>query len=185
VFAVSPKDGQVLWTYEGWSCIRPIPHPVAVNENTLFITSGYDSISSMIQVNDGKTKELWKTEAAATQIGQPVLVNDHLFVGGTVKNAKGGLVCINLKGEVQWDAGQIDGAPKFSSLNMVVADGMLIALDGNSGMLHLIEASPKEFKELASAKVVAEKGQTWAPLALSDGKLLVRDHSVMKCLSLK
>jgi hypothetical protein len=52
-------------------------------------------------------------------------------------------------------------------------------------MLHLIEATPKAFNELASAKVVAEKGQTWAPIALSDGKLLVRDHTVMKCLNLQ
>jgi hypothetical protein len=62
---------------------------------------------------------------------------------------------------------------------------MLIGLDGDSGMLYLIEASSEAFNKLAEAKVVAEKGQTWAPIALSDGKLIVRDHTVMKCLNLK
>lgn len=55
----------------------------------------------------------------------------------------------------------------------------------DSGLLHLIEATPKQFNELASAKVVAEKGQTWAPIALSDGQVIVRDHAEMKCLNLK
>jgi hypothetical protein len=68
---------------------------------------------------------------------------------------------------------------------MITADGMLIGLDGDSGKLYLIEASPEAFNKLAEAKVLAEKGQTWAPIALSDGKLIVRDHAVMKCLNLK
>lgn len=189
IFAVSPKDGTVLWSYDGFICHNPIPHPIAVNRNTLFITSGYKAISTMLQVKKHEgayaVKELLKTEDAATQIEQPIFVNDHLFVGGTVKAAKKGLVCIDLDGNVKWDSNEIGSAPKFEHLNMLAADDMLIALDGASGMLHLIDASPDAFNELASAKVVAEKGQTWAPIALSDGKLLVRDHTEMKCLNLK
>jgi hypothetical protein len=88
-------------------------------------------------------------------------------------------------GNVKWDTGSIEGAPVFDHLNMIAADGMLIGLDGDSGKLHLIEAAPQGFNQLASAKVLTEKGQTWSPIALSDGKLLVRDHTVMKCLNLK
>lgn len=189
VFAVSPKDGKVLWSYEGWFCIAPIPHPVPVGANTLFITSGYKAVSSLFKVEKKaggyEIKELFQTEEAATQIEQPVFVNSHLFVGGTTKSARRGLVCLDLEGKVKWDSSKVAGAPAFNDLNMIAADGMLIGLDGDSGKLHLIEASPKAFKELASAGVLAEKGQTWAPIALSDGKLLVRDHTVMKCLNLK
>ena len=185
VYALSPTDGKVLWNYKDWSCTKPIPHPVMTGKDTLFITSGYKSVSAMIQVAGNNVKELWKTEEAATWIEQPIFVNEHLFVGGTTKKSSKGLVCINLDGEVQWDTNQIEGAPAFDHLNMLAADGMLIGLDGNSGLLHLIEANPEKFSELASAKVVAEKGQTWAPIALSDGKLLVRDHTQMKCLNLK
>jgi outer membrane protein assembly factor BamB len=189
VFAVSPQDGHVLWSYDGWSCDNPIPHPVAVDRNTLFITSGYKSISAMIKVEKKEggfsVKEVFKTENAATQIEQPVFVNNHLFVGGTVKTSRRGLICLDLEGNVKWDSGTASGAPVFNDLNMIAVDGMLIGLDGDSGMLYLIEASPTAFKQLAAAKVLAEKGQTWAPIALSDGKLLVRDHTVMKCLNLK
>jgi outer membrane protein assembly factor BamB len=189
VFAVSPKDGKVLWSYDGWFCDNPIPHPVPAGRDTFFITSGYKSVSALIKVDkkDGgyEVKKLFETENAATRIEQPVFANNHLFVGGTTKNDRKGLVCIDLEGNVKWDTDKVEGAPAFLDLNMIAADGMLIGLDGDSGKLHLIEASPDGFKELASAKVLAEKGQTWAPIALSDGKLLVRDHTVMKCLNLK
>jgi outer membrane protein assembly factor BamB len=189
VFSISPKDGKVLWRYEGWSCQNPIPHPIVVNEDTIFITSGYKSVSTLLQVKklDGKCElnELFKTEKAASQIEQPLLVNDHLFIGGTVKVPRKGFVCIDLKGNVKWDSSDSENAPKFADFNMISADGLLIGLDGTSGMLYLIEASPDELKVLASAKVVMDKGQNWAPIALSDGKLLVRDHNVMKCLKLK
>jgi outer membrane protein assembly factor BamB len=185
VFALSPKDGSLLWSYDQWSCITPIPHPIMTGKDTLFITSGYKSVSTLIRIKGNDVSEVWKTEDAATWIEQPLLVDGSLFVGGTTKRSNKGLVCIDLDGEVQWDTNQIEGAPTFDHLNMIAADGMLIGLDGNSGVLHLIEATPKKFNELASAGVLAEKGQTWAPIALSDGKLLVRDHNQMKCLNLK
>ena len=189
VIGVSPKDGKVLWSYDGWSCHNPIPHPILVDEDTIFITAGYESVSMLLRIEkgaDGYTvEELMKTEDAATWIEQPVFINNHLFVGGNSKSSKNGLVCIDLQGTVKWDTNEIDSAPKFDHLNMIAADNMLIGLDGDSGMLHLIEALPKGFNELSSAKVVAEKGQTWSPIALSDGKLVVRDHHVMKCLDLK
>ncbi|GAH49845.1 unnamed protein product, partial [marine sediment metagenome] len=56
-----------------------------------------------------------------------------------------------------------------------------------------IEPDPSEFKPLASAELlVADPGedqmverfgtQNWAPLALADGKLLIRDQSRLKCV---
>jgi len=189
VLALSPEDGKVQWSYDQWSCNNPIPHPIQVADNTFFITSGYKSVSTLIRLEKkGRgydVQEVWKTEDAATQIEQPVFVNNHLFVGGTVKAPKKGLVCMDLDGEVQWNTNKIEGAPSFEHVNMLAVDGMLIALDGDSGLLHLIDASPEKFKELASVSIVKEKGQTWAPIAFSDGKLLVRDHIVMKCLNLK
>ena len=55
---------------------------------------------------------------------------------------------------------------------------MLLATDGNT-MLYLIEPDPTGFKPLASA-VMLEPGTNWAPLALVDGKLFVRDRKPLK-----
>jgi hypothetical protein len=48
-------------------------------------------------------------------------------------------------------------------------------------MLRLIEANTKEYKELASAQILNGE-DVWGPMALSGGKLIIRDMSQMICL---
>jgi hypothetical protein len=48
-------------------------------------------------------------------------------------------------------------------------------------MLYLIQPDPSGFKPLASAEML-ETGQNWAPIALVDGKLLIRDQKRMLCV---
>jgi hypothetical protein len=66
---------------------------------------------------------------------------------------------------------------------MILADGMIISSDGEK-MLYLIEPTPEEFRVLAKAELLGTK-QSWAPLALSDGKLVIRDQGQMKCVLVK
>jgi hypothetical protein len=52
-----------------------------------------------------------------------------------------------------------------------------------TGELFLLAADPDHFRVLSRAKVLdADGGKTWAPTALSDGRLLVRDQTTLKCL---
>jgi outer membrane protein assembly factor BamB len=67
---------------------------------------------------------------------------------------------------------------------VLTADGLIYAMDGRSGEVHIVEPSPAAFKSLAKAKVL-EGREIWGPLALADGRLLVRDQSQMKCLDLR
>jgi hypothetical protein len=60
--------------------------------------------------------------------------------------------------------------------------------------LYLIEPDPSEFKPVSSAELLGvDEGagggmsrrfgtQNWGPMALSDGKLLIRDQTIMKCV---
>jgi hypothetical protein len=57
----------------------------------------------------------------------------------------------------------------------------MLTTDGNT-KLYLVEPDPSGFKALASAELF-EAGDNWAPLALVDGKLLVRDQKQLKCLN--
>jgi outer membrane protein assembly factor BamB len=50
--------------------------------------------------------------------------------------------------------------------------------------LHVVEPSPTAFKSLAKAKLLGGQ-EIWGPLALADGKLLMRDQSQLKCVQLK
>jgi outer membrane protein assembly factor BamB len=66
----------------------------------------------------------------------------------------------------------------------MLADGMFLVMDGNTGKLHAIEASTIAYNEISSAQVLAGQ-EVWAPMALSDGKLVLRDLTRMICLDLR
>jgi outer membrane protein assembly factor BamB len=83
-----------------------------------------------------------------------------------------------MDGRVRWKTGE---DPLFDKGGAVLADGLLLATDGNT-KLYLIEPDPSGFKPLASADLL-EPGQNWAPLALADGKLLIRDQKHLKCVA--
>jgi hypothetical protein len=82
-----------------------------------------------------------------------------------------------MDGQVKWSTGE---DPLFNKGGSILVDGLLVSVDGNK-MLYLIEPDPSGFKPLASAELL-EQGENWAPIALSDGKLLIRDQKQLKCL---
>jgi outer membrane protein assembly factor BamB len=189
VAGLSPKDGSMLWSYAGWSCEGAIPHPTVLSDNRLFITGGYNAGSVMLQiVKSGAgfdVKELYKTDEVGSQLHQPIAVGNHLFIGSNSNSRKDGLASFSQDGKLEWRTKDIDDAPNFERGPFILADGKLILLDGKTGILHLVKADPAAFTPLASAKLVEENDMAWAPLALSDGKLLVRDWNTLKCIDLK
>ena len=84
---------------------------------------------------------------------------------------------MSMDGQVQWKTGE---DPLFNKGGSVLADDLLLSVDGNK-MLYLIEPDPSGFKPLASVELL-ESGENWAPIALTDGKLLIRDQKQLKCL---
>jgi hypothetical protein len=84
---------------------------------------------------------------------------------------------MSMDGKVMW-ATKRD--PSFIRGSMILADGLLLATDGEK-TLYLIEPDPAGFKALASAELLGP-GQNWAPIALADGKLLIKDQEKMLCL---
>jgi hypothetical protein len=96
---------------------------------------------------------------------------------------------MGMDGAIRWKTKR---APDFIRGSMILADGLILATDGLKS-LYLIEPDPAGFKPLASVELLGEQGtnsegiaarvggstQNWAPIALSNGKLLVRDHSRM------
>lgn len=189
VAGLSLKDGSILWDYEGWQCKIAIPHPVLLPDNRLFITGGYDADSAMIQIEKKgdafSASELYTSSEVGAQLHQPILVGKHLFIGSNTNNRKDGLASFHIDGKLEWRTKDIDGAPNFERGPFIMADGKLIILDGKTGSLHLVKADPEKYTELASAKLVEENDMAWAPLALSDGKLLLRDWNTLKCVDLK
>lgn len=74
------------------------------------------------------------------------------------------------------------GKSSFGLGSFLLADGMFFILEGKTGLLRLIEANTKEYRELDSAQILSGH-DVWAPMALSDGKLVIRDLGKMVCLN--
>jgi len=94
------------------------------------------------------------------------------------KKKRGLFTCLDLAGRQVWTS---EGNATFGLGSYLLADGMFFVLEGDTGMLRLIEASTTGYKELANTHVLSGH-DVWAPMALSDGKLLVRDMAKMICL---
>ncbi len=183
ISAVDAKKGSLLWSYKGWKCNIPIPSPLAIGDGRLFITGGYGAGSSLFKVQRQSDTfaavELFKIKQPGSIIHNALFYKGHLYVKHNNKKASKGITCLDLKGNVKWTRGK---AASYDFGGMVLADGMIFNLDGKEGKLRLIEASPGGYKVLASVQVFAGGQQIWAPLALSDGKLVIRDQKQMKCL---
>ncbi len=179
VAGVAPADGKILWKYTGYTGKRPIPNPVVVADGRIFLTSGYGAGCAMIKVTKTgekfKVKELFYDKRSGSKVPPAILHGGHLYSNTEIGD---GLQCMSLDGKVKWKTG---GRPGFSLGSLIIADGLIYILGGSTGTLHLIEATPTGHKELAKATLLSGKN-IWAPMALSDGKLVIRDQKQMKCV---
>jgi len=184
---IGAADGAVLWSAPFAAKIAAPVSPVAIGDGRVFVTSGYDAGSAMYQVTKTATgfaaKKLYELTSAEfnAEVHTPILFQNHLFAVGS--KTRGRFTCLNLDGKIVWQSPvtSTESARTFELGGFMYADGLFFLLDGRSGVLRMVEASTKEYRELASAQILTG-GDVWGPLALSDGKLIIRDMSQMVCL---
>jgi outer membrane protein assembly factor BamB len=196
VAGIDPLTGKILWEYTNWQCAIPVPGAVDAGENRVLITGGYEAGSAMIQIKkqaDGTygVSELYKNIDFGAHTLPPVLYHGCFYAQYTTNERRDGLVCMRLDGRIQWKTGR---DPAFDKGSMILADGLILSTDGKSN-LYLIEPDSTAFKPLASAELLAAPNdasdaasrgmanQNWAPMALADGRLLIRSQSQLKCVS--
>lgn len=96
-----------------------------------------------------------------------------------------GLVCMDLQGNVLWST---KDDPSVNRGGFIIADGKIIALGGENGILYMLKAAPDKVTVIDSAPMFEDlkrrDNNIWAPLALSNGKLIIRNQNVMKCVNL-
>jgi outer membrane protein assembly factor BamB len=190
VVGIDPLTGKILWEYTNWQCGIPVPGAVDAGEGRVLITGGYQAGAAMIKVEkkaDGSygVAELYKNPDFGAHTQPPVLVNDYFYAQYTTNERKDGLVCMSMDGQIKWKTGR---TPLFDKGGSIFVDGLLLSTDGNT-KLYLIEPDPSAFKPIATSDLLkpvpgdkTSSNQNWAPLALADGKLLIRDQSRLMCV---
>ncbi len=183
--AVSAADGKLLWEFPRKFNVAVAPSPIAVSNELVFMTGSYDAGSVMVRVRNAggafKAEQVFdmKNNEWNSEVHTPIIHKGHLFAVG--KKRRGLFTCLSPDGKEVWTS---SGKATFGLGSFLLADGMFFALDGDSGTLRLIEASTAGYKELSSAKVLSGQ-EVWGPMALSEGKLVLRDLSKMVCINVR
>jgi outer membrane protein assembly factor BamB len=184
VSGFDPENGGHLWSYDDWQCKIPVPNVTETGNDRLFITGGYEAGSAHIRIlkdgGDYRVEELFRIDEFGTHVHPPVLHEGYLYGHCTTNEVADGMVCMDLEGNVRWKTRR---DPFFNKGGFILVDGLIVSVDGEKGDLYLIDPSPGGFKPLSKARLLDTK-MCWAPLALSNGRLLIRDQEQMKCVQL-
>lgn len=164
--AVDIATGAEQWRYKwltqfGCNAADPI-----LVDDQVFISSGYNRGSALLKLTAGEPEEVWKSKEFQNQFSSSVLIDGYLYGIDGDTTGERSLKCVELAtGKVQWSH---EG---FGSGALIAAGARLIILS-ETGELALAEASPAEFKLLASASVL--QGKCWTAPTLSNGRVYCR-----------
>jgi outer membrane protein assembly factor BamB len=182
--AIAPADGKVLWKFALVDKLaESSTTPVLIGDTLIGSSVTYGSAALKLEAKDGKPgfAEMWKNPALTCYFSTPVPVGkEHVYmVTGTILPPQSvTLRCVEVKtGKEVWAQPKVG---KYHAALLRTGDDKLLLHDDN-GSLVLLEPNPKEYKELARAKVC---GSTWAHPAIADGKLYVRDEKWLLCFQL-
>ncbi len=178
--AVDPKTGQSIWEYPFKDFLfESSTTPVRVGEVLFGSSITIGSVGLKLK-GDGVEK-LWKDSGLTCYFSTPVPVGDHLYVvTGSLSptNAKATLHCIDpTTGKVAWKR---ENVGKYHASLTRTADNKLLLVE-EAGTLVLVDADPKEYRELARAKIC---GNTWAHPAVANGRFVIRDNRDLICVEL-
>lgn len=183
VVGVDAEDGSIVFQTTAWKVsMANVPTPVVVGEDRIFVSGGYGAGAAMLKLSktDGRITVTAEYRLKPTIFGaeqhSPIYHEDSIF--GVIPG--GQLVCLGPDGEVRWKS----GTERFGLGPYMIADGLIILVN-DTGVLSLVEANGREFKLVAKATVIEDAHESWGPLALVDGRLLLRDMTHMVCVDLR
>jgi outer membrane protein assembly factor BamB len=182
VVGVSGQDGSLLWKKPDWKItIANVPSPLVVPGDRLFLSGGYKSGCVMLKLtgeNPIQTEEVFRLgpDQFGSEQQTPILYEDHIY--GVIPS--GELACLSLEGKILWTSGK---EHRFGLGPFLGVNGLLLALEDQTGELNMIALNPNSYEELAVAQVL-EGHDAWGPMAMVQDRLILRDLTRMICLKL-
>jgi outer membrane protein assembly factor BamB len=185
VVGVSARDGRVLWKNEQWRVRVNVPTPVVVGPDRIFVSAGYAQtkygcamlrlVSDRGQIQ-AKLDFMHPTTVFGSMQQTPILYQGHLYGVGMDRQ----LTCLDLDGQVVWTSTR---ANKFGFGPYMIADSKIYVMD-DAGVLTMIEATPAGYRPLARAELFADGIESWGPMAMASGRLILRDLTRMICVDM-
>jgi outer membrane protein assembly factor BamB len=189
VSAEGTDEGKILWQSNAWNHAVVAPAPVCLPDGKVFLSAGYGAGSMMIQVTPSSggysvkvLKEYGPKDGMACEQQTPVVWNGLMY-GIQPKDAgplRNQLVCVSPEDvtKVIWSSGK-EG--RFGLGPYLIADNKMFVLS-DDGTLTLVKPDGKKYIQLAQKKLF-DGSDAWAPMALADGRLVLRDSKTMYCVT--
>jgi outer membrane protein assembly factor BamB len=181
---LAPKDGKVIWNYPFKDALsESSTTPVQIGQHLLAssVTLGSVLLKFTTKDNSPSVEKVWHNKELNCYFSTPAIVGDHVYMvtaGGNFAQPKLMLRCVEIAtGNTLWSKPDVG---RFHAALLRTGNNRLLMLD-DRGKLTLIQPEPKEYRELATAKVC---GQTWAHPALADGLLYLRDDKEILCIEM-
>lgn len=180
-------DGEILWEHpwrDEFDSNATTTQPIPLDDDQLFLSKGYGVGSSLLKIvkgDDGKfaVETLWdppikrvmKTKFANT------VVRDGYVYG--LDDAL--LSCVRLEdGKVEWKKRR---TPEFGHGQILLVGEVILVLS-ETGELAMVEATPDEYRELATIQALDSADATWNTPAFASPYLLVRNSREAVCYEL-
>ncbi|NIP22363.1 MAG: PQQ-binding-like beta-propeller repeat protein [Phycisphaerae bacterium] len=183
VAGISAEDGSILWEINDWKIrIANVPSPVVVGDGLIFLSGGYEAGSMMLQLTgengtiSAQPTFRLKPEVFGSEQQTPIFYDGHIYGIRPDKL----LTCLNLDGQVVWTS---PATHRFGPRGLgpyMIADDKIFIMD-DEGLLTMAKAQSTGYEQLAEAKIL-EGPESWGPMAIASGKLILRDMNRMICL---
>lgn len=188
VSAEESDCGTVLWKTTLWKPTIVAPSPVIFDDGRIFVTAGYGAGGMMLKLHEKSEKftveSLFTTDKSVFACEQhtPILYNGYLYtvLPNDAGENKKQLVCMSPEGRIMWKSGKSN---RFGLGPFLIADEKIFVLE-DSGILTVAKATPSGYIQLGSMTVLNGK-EAWAPMAMVNGRLILRDNTHMICLDMR
>ena len=148
---MSAADGKLLWSFPWKFNVAVAPSPLAIGDDRVFMTSLYNADSVMIRVKR-EGERVHGREGVQPAVDRVELGGPHADPVTRITCSRSARSSGGCSPASTWTAsrsGRVEGKASFGLGSFLLADGMFFVLEGETGMLRLIEANTTEYKELA------------------------------------
>ena len=191
IAADGPDVGKVLWKTAAWNHSVVAPSPVCMPDGKIFMTAGYGAGAMLLQLTGNGSnftinvlQQYLPRFGLACEQQTPVYWEGHLFAilpkdAGSLRNQ---FVCVDPSDckKIVWSSGQ---STRFGLGPYFIADNKFFILD-DEGTLTIAKPSVAKYIQLDRVKVIKDGADAWAPMAIANGYLVLRDSKTMICINM-
>ncbi|MGE5424315.1 MAG: PQQ-binding-like beta-propeller repeat protein [Syntrophothermus sp.] len=191
ISASGADKGRILWQNKEFSPAVVAPSPVIMDDGKILALAGYGAGSALLKVteNNGRfevkiLQQYKPQEGMASEQQTPIFMNGNVY--GIMPKDAGELrnqfvVCAS--SDCKKILSRSGKEERFGLGPYIFADGKFFIVN-DDGELTIAKATSSGFSVLDKWKVI-DGQDTWGPVAVTGGFLLMRDSKQLVCLSIK